>query len=105
MADTGILCNNGDVVRKAGANSSLSGASETFTNNYIKEAEGFICTSARYDFVTNISGCSVIGQNFLRDVASSLAGIKVINYNMSGYTSRTEAQTMLDINYAVVVEG
>jgi len=30
-------------------------------------------------------------------VVVALAAIDVINYDMSGYTSRTEAQTMVDI--------
>lgn len=105
MTEAGTLCNNADVLKKAGLNANLSGASEIYTNVYIKEAEGFICASARYDFVTNYSGCSVIGREFLRDVASSLSALKVINYDMGGYTSRTESQTMLDINYSAVVEG
>jgi hypothetical protein len=105
MVEAGTLCTNGDVEKKSGLNANATADAEAYTNVLIKEAEGFICASARYDFVTNYATLSTIGKEFLRDVASSLAAIKVINYDMVGFTSRTEAQTMLDINYAVVVEG
>jgi hypothetical protein len=105
MVEAGTLCTNANVELKSGLNANSTADAEAATNVYIKEAEGFICASARYDFVTNYATVSTIGKEFLRDVASSLAAIKVINYDMGGFTSRTEAQTMLDINYAVVVEG
>lgn len=105
MVEQGTLCVNADVAKKAGLNANATTIAEASTNVLIKEAEGFICASARYDFVTYYTSVSTIGKEFLRDVASSLAATKAINYDMSGFTSRTEAQTMLDINYAVVVEG
>jgi hypothetical protein len=105
MAEAGTLCINADVVKKAGANANTTAVAEAATNVYIKEAEGFVCSSARYDYVTNYASVSTIGKEFLRDLTSSLAAIKALNYDMSGFTSRTEAQTMLDVNYAIVTEG
>lgn len=98
------LCTIQDAQLKAGAgnNSVMSGA---FATTLIGEAEGFICAAARYDFVGLSGSTSLIGKEFLRDVCSSLAAVKMINYQMSGYTSRTEAQTMLDVNYSTAVEG
>jgi len=105
MAEAGTLCTNANVEGKSGAHGNATADAEAYTNVYIKEAEGFICAQSRYDWVTNYASVSTIGKEFLRDVCSSLAALKVINYDMSGYTSRTEAQTMIDLNYAVVVEG
>lgn len=105
MVEAGTLCANADVKNKAGANANSTAIAEAFTNVAIVAAEGFICASARYDFVTNYSSISTIGKAFLKDLTSSLAAIKVIEYDMSGFTSRTESQTMLDVNYSVVVEG
>jgi hypothetical protein len=68
-------------------------------------AEGTLCANSRYDWVTNYTSVSTIGKEFLRDVCSSLAAIYVINYDMSGYTSRVEAQVMLDVNWTIVREG
>lgn len=105
MAEAGTLCINADVVKKAGANASTTATAEAYTNVFIKEAEGFVCTQARYDLVTNYSSISAIGKEILRDIVSSLAAVKAINYDMSGFTSRTEAQVMLDANYNTAVEG
>lgn len=105
MAEAGTLCINADVEKKAGASASSTADAEAYTNVFIKQVEGYICTMAKYDFVTNYSSLSTIGKEFLRNLASSYTAVLVINYEMSGYTSRTEAQTMLDVNYSIVTEG
>lgn len=96
------LCTSGAVKLKAGANAAT--LTEAQYDIFIEQAEGFICSSARYDFVNNYSSISNIGKKFLEDAASSHAAISVINYDMSGFTSRMEAQTMLDVNYAKLVD-
>lgn len=105
MTEAGTLCINADVEKKAGASASSTADAEAYTNVYIKMAEGFICAQSRYDWVTNYASLSTIGKEFLRDLCSSLAALYVVNYDMSGYTSRTEAQVMLDVNYTMVVDG
>ena len=105
MTEAGTLCINADVAKKAGLNASTTATAEAYTNVFIKMAEGYVCSNARYDFVTNYSSVSTIGKELLRDIVSSLSAIKAINYDMSGFTSRTEAQTMIDINYSIVVDG
>lgn len=105
MAEAGTLCINADVEKKAGTNANSTADAEAYTNVYIKQAEGQVCAMSRYDWVTNYSSISTIGKEFLRNVTSSLAALMVINYDMSGYTSKSEAQTMLDVNYAIVAES
>lgn len=105
MAEEGTLCIRADVLKKAGANANATATAEASTNVLIKQAEGFICGQSRYDWVTNYATISTIGKEFLRDICSSLAAVHAINYDMSGFTSRTEAQVMLDVNYSLVVEG
>ena len=100
---TETLCDSGAVKIKAGANAATLTASQY--TDIINRAEGFVCAAARYDFITNYANISNIGKNFLKDVTSSKAAIEVINYDMSGFTSRTEAQVMLDINYSILVDG
>lgn len=104
MTEGGTLCINADVVKKAGANANSTAVAEASTNVLIKESEGFVCTSCRYDYVTNYTSVSTIGKEILREAVSSHAAIKAIMYDMSGFTSRTEAQTMLDVNYSIFVD-
>lgn len=100
MAEAGTLCINADVVKKAGANASSTATAEAYTNVFIKQAEGHLCTSARYDWVANIASVSTIGKEILRDAASSYAAVQCINYDMSGFTSRQEALIMINILWA-----
>jgi hypothetical protein len=100
MVEAGTLCTNGNVGYKAGANASATSKAEAYTNVYIKEAEGKICLDTRYDWVTNYASVSTIGKETLREAASCLAAIDVINYDMSGFTSRQEALIMINVLWA-----
>ena len=99
---TETLCTSAAVKLKAGANApTLTAAQYT---QLINQAEGFVGLNAKYDFVTNYSSIPTNMKPILEDVTSSKAAFHAINYNMSGYTSRTESQVMLDVNYSIVVE-
>jgi hypothetical protein len=100
MAEAGTLCINADVLKKAGANALAAATAEGYTNVYILEAEAQLCTSARYDWVTNYASVSAIGKEILRDAASSYAAVLAISYDMSGYTSRQEALQIVNILWA-----
>lgn len=100
MAEEGTLCINADVLKKAGVNANSTATAEAYTNVFIKMAEGQLSSSARYDWVTNYSSVSTIGKQILKDAASSYAAVQAINYDMSGFTSRQEALTMVNILWA-----
>lgn len=83
---------------KAGlyANSTLT-ASSVALATFSDQAEAALSTATRKDWVTDYAS---VGTNFkpmLSDVVSDMIAVKIITYDMSGYTSRTEAQTMLDV--------
>lgn len=100
---TETLCDSGAVKLGAGSNVS-TGITGAMYTSLINQAEGFVSSSSRYDYVTNYASVSTIGKTLLKEAAASYAAIGAINYDMSGYTSRTEAQTMLDVNWSKVVE-
>lgn len=104
MAEEGTLCTREDVLKKAGANASATSAAEGYTNVFIKQAEGLISAITRYDWVTNYASVSDIGKEALRQATSSLAAVYVINYDMSGFFSKINAQVMIDINYNAFVD-
>ena len=90
------FCISGAAVYKAGANASTSiltnaTALDTFSN----QVEGAINTITRRDWNTNQPTAKFSGA--LAELASNLIAMKIINYDMSGYTSRLEASTMLDV--------
>lgn len=93
MAET--FCNSGHVKLKAGTNAStLTTAQYT---DLINEAEDILCTISRNDLVTSYSTLTSNGKKILQATASSMAAQKVINYDMSGFTSRGEATMMLNV--------
>lgn len=100
MVEAGTLAINANVTYEAGANASATSAAEAYTNIYIKKAEGKICLDTRYDWVTNYSDVSAIGKEILREAVSCYAAIAVINYDMSGFTTRQESLTMINILWA-----
>jgi hypothetical protein len=99
---TETLCTSGAVKIKAGTNSPTLTAGEY--TDLINLAEGFFSVNSRYDWVSNYAGLSDRGKKILQDGVSSYAAMFVINKDMSGFTSKEEAQTMLDINWSIVAE-
>ena len=92
------LCTSGAIVSKAGTNvNSTAAASAALLEQFSTEAEAQICAESRYDWVTNFSSLQSVQKEILGDICSSLGAIKLINFDMSGYTSRSEAETMLDV--------
>lgn len=96
MADTGIFCTTADVQRKAGASASTTSNTETYINQFVGEAESLINCTTRFNWSDVYSGLNTDLKYILRDCASCLAAMMVIQYDMSGYQSR-QAETMLDV--------
>lgn len=97
MAEAGTFCVNADVVRKAGAGASSTATAEAYTNVFINDAEAEINVATRYNWLDAYSGLNVDVKYILRAAASNLAAIYCISYDMGGYTSRTEAENMVNI--------
>lgn len=100
MAEQGTLAVNANVVYEAGLYHNTTYSAEAYTNYYIKKAEGKICIDTRYDWVTNYSSVSTIGKEVLREAVSCYAAVAVIQQDMSGFTSRQEALTIVNILWA-----
>ena len=98
---TETLCDSGAVKFKAGTN-----ANSTLTDNptqmtqFINQAEGDIAGDTAIDWVSEYAGVSANFKQLIEGAVASKAAIAVINYDMSGYTSRQEALTMLNVNWA-----
>lgn len=103
MAEEGTLCENGDVEKIAGANTSGTSDAEAYTNVYIKMAEGYICTACRYDWVTNYSSVSTIGKEILRLATAAMAANYAITYDIGGFIT-ANAQTTIQNNWDTIRE-
>jgi hypothetical protein len=97
MADTGIFATTAEVQRKAGANASATSAAEAYINDFISQAESEINCITRYNWSDEYASLNADVKGLLKQAASNLAAIYVINYDMSGFSSRTEAENMVNI--------
>jgi len=99
MVDTGIFATTAEVGYKAGANASATSKAETYVNSYMTQAESFINVASLYNWSDAYSGLNVDVKGILKEAASSLAALYVIQYDMSGFTSRGEAELMINVLY------
>ena len=97
MADTGIFATTAEAQRKAGANASSTSKAEAYVNDYMTQVESYINVVTRYNWSDAYSTLNVDVRGLLKLAASNLAAIYVIEYDMSGFSSRTEAEDMVNI--------
>ena len=100
MADTGIYATTAQITDKAGDGASATSKAEAFTNRFVLQAEAVINGSSRVVFAADSAAFAALPtgtKTLLSQVASDLAAIYVIQYDMSGYTSRIEAEDMVNI--------
>lgn len=97
MADTGIFCTTAEVVRKAGDGANSTATAEAYTNDFVTQAESEINVATRYNWSDAYAGLNADVKGILKQAASNLAAIYVINYDMGGYTSRREAESMINV--------
>ena len=104
MADTGIFATTAEIGYKAGANASATSKAEAYTNFFMTQAESYINCITRYNWSDNYGTLNADVKGLLKDCASSLAAIYVINYDQSGFTSRQEALQMINVLWAFAQE-
>lgn len=102
---TGIFCTIAEVERKAGANCSAVSKAEAYVDDYTTQAESVINTMCRYNFSDNYAALNADVKGILKEVASDLAAMYVIQYDMSGFTSRIEAEDMINILRDAALRG
>tara|TARA_R100001530_G_scaffold136358_2_gene116688 strand:+ start:1890 stop:2255 length:366 start_codon:yes stop_codon:yes gene_type:complete len=105
MADTGIFATTAEVQRKAGANASTTSKAEDYVNDYITQAESLINVITRYNWSDDYAGLNADVKGILKEIASNLAAIYVITYDMSGFTSRVEAEDMINVLRDAALRG
>ena len=105
MADEGIFCTTAEVLRKAGANASATSTAEAYTNDFVAQAESHINCMCRYNFSDNYTSLNADTRDILKEVASNLAAIYCIQYDMSGFTTRIEAEDMINVLRDAALRG
>ena len=92
-----IMTTEAEIQQKSGVgvNAAFNTAMMTTAN---LRAESTINCLTRYNFSDAVTtGLNADVKGLLSDVASSLVAIEAISYDMSGYTSRLEAEDMINV--------
>lgn len=92
-----IMTTEAEIQQKSGAGVNVAFNTTMMTASNIR-AESLVCCIARYDLSTAYAaGLQTIAKFLLNDICSSFVAIEAISYDMSGYTSRIEAEDMINI--------
>lgn len=97
MVDTGIFATTAEVQYKAGAGASVVSKAEAYVNSFMTQAESFINVACRYNFSDNYSTLNVDVKGILKEAASNLAAIYVVQYDFAGYPSRIHAEDIINV--------
>lgn len=96
MAFTGIMCTEADIDGKTGAGVSASWTDVMKTAETLM-AESFVNIVCRKNYSDSYASLNVDVKYLLTEIVSSLVAIQGIAYDMSGYTSRIEAEDKINV--------
>ena len=107
MVEAGIYTTSTLVEMKAGANASATSSAEAYTNEYISQAEAYINVLTENIWAVDTAAFAALDaqtSKLLSEAASNLAAIYVIQYDMSGFTTRIEAEDMINVLFARFIQ-
>jgi hypothetical protein len=100
MAYTGTIVTEAEMQFMAGENRDATGDVEANHNYLAFYAEAYLSAIVKYDIVTNWATINAKYKYIFTEWAARNSAIAIIQYNMSGYTSRIEAEDMINVHYA-----
>jgi len=98
MAYSGTITTEADIALMAGENVDATGDTEANHNLLVAQAESYLCNLCRYNFVDNYGSLNADVKAILSEYAARYAALALIAYNMAGYSSRIEAEDMMNIH-------
>lgn len=105
MAFTGIMCTEADIDQRTGANVSAS-YDDVMKTAAVLAAENTVNIAAKFNFSDVWAATLNVDVKYLiTDIVASIVAIQAISYDMSGYTSRIEAEDMINVLRDGVLRG
>ena len=92
---TSIMTTEAEVIQKLGAGVSASSTDAMMTAKGL-QAESFVNVMCLFNLSDELALNADV-KGLLSDIVSSLVAIEGISYDMSGYTTRTEAEDMINV--------
>lgn len=100
MVHSGIFATKAEIDVKVGENVDTTGYTETNINNSCLQAESFINCVCRYNFSDAYTTLNADVKGILSEMEACWVAIDFISYNMANYTSRIEAEDMINLQWA-----
>lgn len=99
MANAGQFAQDADILLRVGTNASGTVKGAGWFDTIILDVEAIINCITRYDWSTadTASALNATVRGILIDTGACLAAIEGISWDMSGFTSRIEAEDMVNI--------
>ena len=99
MADTGTFADDADILLRVGTKASATVKAAGWFDTIIIDVEGVVACACRFDWVTvhTASALNATVQGILLEATACLAAIEGIIWDMSGFTSRVEAEDMINV--------
>jgi len=98
MAATSILSTDAEMLAMAGENVDATGFTDANKTAWGIQAEAYLVMISRYDWATNIATLNAKAKAILSEYVSRYVAVCAISYNMVGFTSRIEAENMINIH-------
>ena len=93
-------------IDSAGANANSTIVSNALTiERWINQAESFVNNATRINYSDTYATLNTDVKQTLSEVCECLVANRIINYDMSGFSSRIEAETMMDVNLDTALRG
>ena len=93
----GNIISSGQAAFKAGANYSGSAISEDAWNMWISGAEATVNSATRKNWSDSFATLNDDAKHIVADTVASLAAIDAVKHDMSGFSSRIEAEDMINV--------
>lgn len=100
MVHTGIYATSAECIQKLGKNYNSTDVVEARINELCLQAEGLCNCAGRKVFATDSTAFAALStdvKGILTLIVSNYVGIYGIAYDMSGFTSRIEAEDMINV--------
>ena len=91
-----IMTTEAEIEQKSGAGVNAAFDTTMMTASNLR-AESMVNTMSRFNFSDTYAALNVDVKGLLSDICSSFVAIEAITYDMSGYTSRLEAEDMINV--------
>ena len=106
MTDDGIFTKNADIQARCGTGANATAKAIAATDVYVLNIESYINCITRFNWSDAFTaGLNVDVQGILTEVGACLCAIYVIQWDMSGFSTRFEAEDMINVLYQRAMDG